>query len=321
MFDIDFLLKYINKAIGEIDYPQSPRGLYEPIEYTLDCGGKRIRPVLALATCSALGGNLDDAKYQALGIEMFHNFTLLHDDVMDKADKRRGRPTVHIRWNESTAILSGDAMLTMATQLVCRNAGEKITKVHELFSHTAMEVYEGQQYDMDFEQRMDVSIEEYIEMIKLKTSVLLACACKMGAVMVDADQSVQEAFYQYGLKLGLAFQLQDDYLDTYGDSEIFGKRIGGDIINDKKTWLLISALAEDSTGRLKKLVGNTSITSEDKISEVTAIYNKLDLANRCHKLICEYAEEAIAQLNKISLPAEAMTFFEQLARKSCSRSH
>lgn len=321
MFDIDFLLKYINKAIGEIDYPQSPRGLYEPIKYTLDCGGKRIRPVLALATCSALGGNLDDVKYQALGIEMFHNFTLLHDDVMDKADKRRGRPTVHIRWNESTAILSGDAMLTMATQLVCRNAGEKITKVHELFNHTAMEVYEGQQYDMDFEQRMDVSIKEYVEMIKLKTSVLLACACKMGAVMADADQSVQEAFYQYGLKLGLAFQLQDDYLDTYGDSEIFGKRIGGDIINDKKTWLLISALAEDSTGRLKKLVGNTSITCEDKISEVTAIYNKLDLANRCHKLICEYAEDAIAQLNKISLPAEATAFFEQLARKSCSRSH
>lgn len=321
MFDIDLFLKYINNAIAEIEYPKSPRGLYEPIEYTLDGAGKRIRPVLSLAVCNALGGSLEQVKYQAMGIEMFHNFTLLHDDVMDKADKRRGRPTVHVHWNESTAILSGDAMLTMAMQLICNKSGDKTKAVLDLFNCTAMEVYEGQQYDMDFEQRMDVSIEEYIEMIKLKTSVLLACACKMGALMADADQQIQEAFYQYGLKLGLAFQLQDDYLDTYGDSKIFGKKIGGDIINDKKTWLLISAIAEDTTGRLKSLIGDTSISDEDKISEVTTIYNKLDLANRCHKLICEYAEDAIAELNKIILPIESKTFFVQLARKSCNRSH
>lgn len=315
-----FLADYINKSISEIEYPQSPRGLYEPIEYTLEGGGKRIRPVLALAVCESLGASLENVKYQALGIEMFHNFTLLHDDVMDKADMRRGKPTVHVKWNESTAILSGDAMLTMASQLVCKNAGEKTADALELFNRTAMEVYEGQQYDMDFESRLNVTVEEYIEMIKLKTSVLLGCACEMGALMAGADVLVRKAFYNYGLKLGLAFQLQDDYLDTYGDPNVFGKKIGGDILNDKKTWLLISALAEDKTGRLSQYIGK-KIHAEEKIQAVKEVYDALDLANRCHVLIDDYANEAIAELDCLQLNNDAREFFVELAHKSCRRTH
>lgn len=320
MYTTEYLLNYINKAINEISYPNKPEGLYAPIKYTLDCGGKRIRPVLTLAVCDALGVDIAQAINQALGIEIYHNFTLLHDDVMDKADMRRGRPTVHIKWNEETAILSGDAMLTMASQYACINAGDKIAQVMELFNRTAMEVYEGQQYDMDFENRNDVTVEEYLNMIRLKTSVLLGCACEMGALMAGASDEVKDAFYKYGVKLGLAFQLQDDYLDTYGDPAVFGKKIGGDILNDKKTWLLISAMAEDKSGRLQKMIG-ADIAPEEKIATVTAIYNELNLAERCHVLIDNYAADAISELDKIQLSAEAKSFFVELAQKSCRRTH
>lgn len=320
MYTTEYLLNYINKAINEISYPNKPEGLYAPIKYTLDGGGKRIRPVLTLAVCDALGVDIAQAINQALGIEIYHNFTLLHDDVMDKADMRRGRPTVHIKWNEETAILSGDAMLTMASQYACINAGDKIAQVMELFNRTAMEVYEGQQYDMDFESRNDVTVEEYLNMIRLKTSVLLGCACEMGALMAGASDEVKDAFYKYGVKLGLAFQLQDDYLDTYGDPAVFGKKIGGDILNDKKTWLLISAMAEDKSGHLQKMIG-ADIAPEEKIATVTAIYNELNLAERCHVLIDNYAADAISELDKIQLPAEAKSFFVELAKKSCRRTH
>ena len=320
MYTTEYLLNYINKAINEISYPNKPEGLYAPIKYTLDGGGKRIRPVLTLAVCDALGVDIAQAINQALGIEIYHNFTLLHDDVMDKADMRRGRPTVHIKWNEETAILSGDAMLTMASQYACINAGDKIAQVMELFNRTAMEVYEGQQYDMDFESRNDVAVEEYLNMIRLKTSVLLGCACEMGALMAGASDEVKDAFYKYGVKLGLAFQLQDDYLDTYGDPAVFGKKIGGDILNDKKTWLLISAMAEDKSGCLQKMIG-ADIAPEEKIATVTAIYNELNLAERCHVLIDNYAADAISELDKIQLSAEAKSFFVELAQKSCRRTH
>ena len=210
MITTDELHEIISAAIKSIKYPQQPNGLYEPIKYTLEGGGKRMRPMLTLAVCSACGKNAETAINQALGIEMYHNFTLLHDDVMDRAELRRGRMTVHCRWNDATAILSGDAMLTMAQQLVTKNAGSHLEDVLNLFNKTAMEVYEGQQYDMDFEHRDDVTVEEYIEMIRLKTSVLIGCACRMGAIMGDAPENVQNALYTFGEKLGLAFQLQDD---------------------------------------------------------------------------------------------------------------
>lgn len=321
MFSIDYLIKYINSAIEKIYYPSEPNGLYEPIKYTLSEGGKRLRPLLTLATCDALGGDIDGAKNQAIGVEIFHNFTLLHDDVMDKADIRRGKPTVHIKWDESTAILSGDAMLTLATQYMAKGDGTKTWDVLSLFNTTAMEVYQGQQYDMDFEKRLDVTVEEYIEMIRLKTSVLLGCACKLGAIMAGAFDSEQKAFYKFGEKLGLAFQLQDDYLDSFGDPDIFGKKIGGDILNDKKTWLLISALNEDLSGELKNLIGNTQIDSIEKIERVKTIYSNLNLDNSCKTLMEQYVDEAIDALKTIGLNENDMKFFKDLAKGAIVRSN
>lgn len=320
MFAFDYLVKYINTAISKIAYPEEPKGLYEPIIYALDGGGKRIRPLLTLATCDALGGDIEAAKNQAIGVEIFHNFTLLHDDVMDKADMRRGKATVHRQWNEATAILSGDAMLTLASQYMAMGDGTKTWDVLSLFNTTAMEVYQGQQYDMDFEHRYDVSVDEYLEMIRLKTAVLLGCACKLGAIMAGAFDSEQKAFYNYGVKLGLAFQLKDDYLDTYGDPEIFGKKIGGDILNDKKTWLLISALAEDKTNTVRSLIG-AEVEPETKIAETKAVYDRLDLGNRCQELMDKYANEAIEALNTVGLSDSDMDFFKQMAQDAIARSH
>ena len=321
MFTPDYLVKYINTAISKIKYPEEPNGLYEPIKYTLSEGGKRLRPLLTLASCDALGGDIDGAKNQAIGVEIFHNFTLLHDDVMDNADMRRGKATVHRKWNEATAILSGDAMLTLATQFMTKGDGTKIWDVISLFNTTAMEVYQGQQYDMDFEKRLDVTVDEYLEMIRLKTSVLLGCACKLGAIMAGAFDSEQKAFYKYGVKLGLAFQLQDDFLDTYGDPNIFGKKIGGDILNDKKTWLLISALNEDNSGKLKEIIGNNEIAPEEKIAQVKSIYDNLNLGNRCKELMEQYATEAIDALKTVGLSDTDLEFFKKMASDAIGRNH
>ena len=321
MFAPDYLVNYINSAISKIKYPDEPSGLYEPIKYTLCDGGKRLRPLLTLATCDALGGDIDGAKNQAIGVEIFHNVTLLHDDVMDNADMRRGKATVHRKWNEATAILSGDAMLTLATQFMTKGDGTKIWDVISLFNTTAMEVYQGQQYDMDFEKRLDVTVDEYLEMIRLKTSVLLGCACKLGAIMAGAFDSEQKAFYKYGVKLGLAFQLQDDFLDTYGDPNIFGKKIGGDILNDKKTWLLISALNEDNSGKLKEIIGNKEIAPEEKIAQVKSIYDSLNLGNRCKELMEKYATEAIDALKTVGLSDTDLEFFKKMASDAIGRNH
>lgn len=319
MYSISQLSDIINSKISEMKYPETPAGLYSPIKYTLDGGGKRLRPVLALAVCSALGCPLDKVINQAIGIEIFHNFTLLHDDVMDNADTRRGRPAVHRRWDIPTAILSGDAMLTMATQYVAVADDDKLkSEAIALFSKTAMEIYEGQQYDMDFESRTDVTVNEYIDMIRLKTSVLIGCACEMGALMAGAAENVRKSFYRYGEKLGLAFQLQDDYLDTYGDPLRFGKQIGGDIINDKKTWLLISAIEQDKTEETRSLIG-ADILPEVKINRMKAVYDRLDLSNKCHELIEKFVNEAIATVENIEIDDSAKSFFINLARQSATR--
>lgn len=311
-------LEMVNQAIANLKLPAQPAGLYDPIRYTLDCGGKRLRPVLALAACQAMGKEPMAAIHQAIAIEMFHNFTLLHDDVMDNADVRRGRPTVHKRWNMETAILSGDAMLTTSTMLLAIKAGEALPSALELFNGTAMNIYEGQQLDMDFEQRLDVSVEEYMEMIRLKTSVLLGCACGMGALMAGADFESQLQFFNYGVNLGLAFQLQDDYLDTYGNPETFGKAIGGDILNDKKTWLLIMALNEDKTGTVRNLIGNNE-NPQEKIEKVREVYNTLGLPDRIHELIRAYIDTAISCLDQLAIAPEARAFFIDLALKSATR--
>ncbi len=308
----------VGEAISRLHLPDKPAGLYDPITYTLDCGGKRLRPVLTLAACQAMGKDPMTAIHQAIAIEMFHNFTLLHDDVMDKADVRRGRPTVHVKWNEQTAILSGDAMLTTSTMLLAVKAGDKLQTALELFNGTAMNIYEGQQYDMDFESRTDVTVEEYMEMIRLKTSVLLGCACAMGALMAGAPMETQIRFFDYGVNLGLAFQLQDDYLDTYGNPETFGKAIGGDILNDKKTWLLIMALNEDKTGTVKSLLGSRE-NPQEKIAKVREVYDRLNLPERIHELISAYIDTAIKCLDHLELGPEARAFFMDLALKSASR--
>ena len=314
------LTETITSWCDSINYPTTPEGLYQPIEYTMSSGGKRLRPTLLLAAAEAFGAEPDVVKDQCLGIEMFHNFTLLHDDVMDGADLRRGHPTVHRRWSENTAILSGDAMLTMSSDLMMRCPDDKLRPVLDIFNRTAMEVYEGQQYDMDFEDRDNVTVDEYLEMIRLKTSVLLGCALKIGAIMAGAPNESVEALYNYGIDLGLGFQLQDDYLDTFGDPLIFGKQIGGDILNDKKTWLMITASSEDESGfihsgRLDRLEG------EEKVHQVTEVYKTLKLDSRIRELIEEYSERAVSHIEKIEMRHEAREYFISLARKLVDRSH
>jgi len=318
MYNIDEMTEAISRAISELQMPGQPAGLYDPIRYILDGGGKRLRPLLTLASCRAVGGNQDDAMPQALGIEMFHNFTLLHDDVMDRAEVRRGRPTVHRRWNEATAILSGDTMLTLATQLICRTPSPMLSEALALFNRTAVEIYEGQQYDMDFERESTVTEEQYIEMIRLKTSVLLGCACAMGALIGGGSPEIQRALYRYGEHLGLAFQLRDDMLDTYGDPIVFGKEIGGDIINEKKTWLLITAMNE--TDEVAKVFGEHPDDGV-KIARVTEIYNRLDLPRRCNELIVRYSREAISCIEDKGLPRDAVEFYTNLAQRCIDRNH
>lgn len=306
----------VEEGIRNLDLNREPKGLYAPIEYGLEEGGKRLRPVLTLAACEAVGAPANKAMNQALGVEIFHNFTLLHDDVMDKADVRRGRPAVHRKFSESSAILSGDAMLTLATQTVVTGCGDMLKRVLNLFNTTAMEIYQGQQLDMDFETRTDVKVDEYMEMIRLKTSVLLGCACAMGAIMGGCAKSTVDALYSYGEKLGLSFQLKDDWLDTYGDPATFGKEIGGDILNEKKTWLLITALGEDSSGALTDALGRKG---NEKINAVREVYDTLELSQRCRALEEKYAEEAVDCLAKAEISDEAREFFTKLALDSINR--
>ena len=250
---------------------------------------------------------------------MFHNFTLLHDDVMDRADMRRGRPTVHRRWSESTAILSGDAMLTLATQLIADCTPDILPAVLGLFNNTAMEIYQGQQLDMEFESRKDVTVGEYMEMIRLKTSVLLACACRMGAMLAGASETACQSMYDYGIALGLAFQLRDDWLDTYGDPIEFGKEIGGDIVNNKKTWLLITASSEARQDLDDILFED--LEAKERIAQVIRVYRRLDLSERCLALIDSYAEKAISCLDNPEIDSRWKEYFTELARRSAKRTH
>ena len=301
-------LAIVNDAIALIPYPSRPNQLYEPIAYHMALGGKRVRPVLALMACDAMGGDPSMALDAAVGLEMFHNFTLLHDDVMDNADVRRGKATVHRRWNDNTAILSGDTMLTIATQYIARCAN---WQVMNLFNKTAIEIYEGQQWDMDYENRNDVSVEEYLMMIRLKTSVLLGCALKMGALIADADDKQADLLYDAGVNMGLAFQLRDDVLDVWGDPATFGKEIGGDIMNNKKTFLLINAMLlskGDDADELRHWLNDPYVTRDDKVAGVTALYERLGVR--------QLAEDAF---NRVKMSDDDKQSFIQLANKLAGR--
>ena len=290
------LLQQIHEYIGQLSYKRKPMGLYEPIEYVLGLGGKRLRPVLMLLAYNLYKDDVERIFPQAAGIETYHNFTLLHDDLMDKADMRRNKPTVHKRWNENTAILSGDAMLILSYQFMMQQCpAEYVGKVMEVFSRTALEVCEGQQWDMEFEELTDVTVEQYLEMIRLKTSVLLAAALKIGAILGGAPEKDAELLYDFGVKMGLAFQLQDDYLDVYGDPAVFC---------NKKTFMLITALAQAQEEDKEALLGWLHVEDyapEEKIKSVTALYNKVGVAAICNARIDAYYKEGLDLLEQVDV--------------------
>ena len=301
------LLDKINAYLEQMPYMRPPKGLYEPIAYELSLGGKRIRPVLMLMAYNIYKEDVERILPQAAGLETYHNHTLLHDDVMDKADMRRNKPTVHNVWNDNTAILSGDAMLILAYRLMAEGLTDQLAEVMHIFTETTMEICEGQQWDMEFENRMDVKVDEYIEMIRLKTSVLLAAALKIGACLAGAPAEEAQKLYDFGVKMGLAFQLQDDWLDVYGDPKVFGKNIGGDILCNKKTYMLITALEqadEDQRKELERWLTATDFIPAEKISAVTALYNNIGVGKRCEEMVEAYYSDGLAVLDSIALPEE-----------------
>jgi geranylgeranyl diphosphate synthase type II len=307
MYSSEEILAMVNQGLAALHLERQPFGLYKPIRYVLSIGGKRIRPVLMLLTYNMYKDDLQRALPAAVAVETYHNYTLLHDDVMDRAEVRRGKPCVHKVWNENTAILSGDSMLVMAYQLVAQCPEESLKEVLDLFTATALEIGEGQQYDVDFENRMDVKAEEYVEMIRLKTSVLLACAMKMGAMQAGAPAEDCELLYRFGESIGLAFQLQDDMLDVYGDFETFGKRIGGDILCNKKTYLLIKAMEgadENQHSQLVKWIEAEEYDPEEKVAAVTSLYNEIGVRQICEDLVNKYFDDARQLLEKVALPAD-----------------
>ena len=285
----------VNAEIGKLDWSREPQGLYEPIGYTLAAGGKRVRPQLALLATKLFGGNEEDVLPAALALEVFHNFTLLHDDVMDKAQVRRGRPTVHVRWNANTAILSGDQMMIEAYKLLSQVPEDKLATTLRLFNQMATEICEGQQYDVDFESRTDVTIPEYMEMIRLKTSVLLATALRIGAYIAGATDEQQEQIYNYGIHLGLAFQIQDDMLDCYGDQATFGKAIGGDIAENKKTYLWLTAAQKGAIDELA--MREESMTQ--RFERILAIYDRLGVKAAAQEAIRLQTNQAINCLDAL----------------------
>ena len=302
------ILQLINRYIDEMPYNRQPASLYEPIRYTLSLGGKRIRPTLMMLAYNLYQEDPERILPQACGLETYHNFTLLHDDLMDHADMRRGHPTVHVKWDANTAILSGDTMLLMAFKLMMQCPQEYLHAVLDVFTETTLEIGEGQQYDMTFETRDDVREEEYIEMIRLKTSVLLACALKIGAILGGASASDAENLYKFGEQIGLAFQLQDDFLDVYGDPKVFGKAIGGDILCNKKTFMLINAFNkadEAQRKELEKWVNAVNPDPQQKIAAVTTLYNNIGVDRLAEERIRYYFDESRKYLAAVQVPEES----------------
>lgn len=311
----------VNEALAALDWHREPLGLYEPIGYTLEAGGKRIRPTLCLLAAEMFGGDVQQALPAALALEIFHNFTLLHDDVMDRSHTRRGRDTVWVKWDENTAILSGDQMLIEAYRMLEGCPADKLPKVLRLFSKMATEICEGQQYDVDFERRDDVTIPEYMNMIRLKTSVLLATALQIGGYIAGADDEAQQALYEYGIHVGLAFQIQDDILDVYGDPETFGKPIGGDICCNKKTYMMLTAMAkaDASTRRqMEQWMAKSEFDRSEKIAAITAIYTQLGVRESCTAIMEQHTEQALAALDLLP-QNEAAEALRALAGKLLNR--
>jgi|688.fasta_scaffold117174_4 geranylgeranyl diphosphate synthase type II len=316
------LYKLYQETFSTDHFDFEPKGLYEPVKHIMSIPGKRIRPMLCLMSCEMFGGKIKDALYASFAMEVFHNFTLVHDDIMDKADIRRGHPTVHKVFGTNAGILAGDAMLSYAYKYLCMSPVSCLPELLEVFNKTSIEIYEGQQLDVDFETRLDVAEEEYIKMIEYKTSVLLACSLKAGAIIAGASSEDQESIYNFGLYLGLSFQIKDDLLDTFGEQAKVGKRIGGDILNNKKTFLLINALRMADDADKKALLNLMDETDEEKkINEVKAIFNKYKIEEYTTARIDKYYHECIHYLDNIHTDESSKTILRQLAEKIHGREH
>lgn len=313
----------VENAIKELHFHGKPLSLYEPANYMMSLGGKRIRPILVLMACKLFGGNIKDALHPALAMEVFHNFTLVHDDIMDNAPIRRGKKTVHEQWNTNTAILSGDVMLVLAYELISKINPAVLPEVILLFNETAKRVCEGQQLDMEYQDAENITLDDYVEMIGLKTAALLAGSLKMGALVAGANQENAELIYKFGYEAGIAFQIQDDLLDTFGDSATFGKKIGGDIAANKKTYLALKAmeLADDKDkNELTRLANGTSAADEaEKISKVISIFNKLGVKEITEAVRDKYFKNALENLDKIPADTEVKKALSNLASELVER--
>lgn len=320
----DEILKMVNEFLDHLSYDRKPESLYEPIKYVLSMGGKRIRPTLMLLAYNLYKDNPEDILMNACALETYHNYTLLHDDLMDNADMRRGHLTVHKKWNDNTAILSGDSMLVLAFQRMMLCDEKHLKDILDLFTVTALEIGEGQQYDMEFETRNDVKEEEYIEMIRLKTSVLLACALKIGAILADASAEDADNLYKFGEQIGLAFQLQDDYLDVYGDSKVFGKEIGGDITSNKKTYMLINAFNKANAAQREELtrwVSARDFDRNEKVDAVTRLYNEIGIDQLAQDKIAYYFAQSKKYLDAVNVPEEKKEELRKYAQKMMKRQY
>jgi len=317
MYNSEQLLLRVKSALSEIKFDNNnPNELYQPITYTLNLGGKRIRPVMVLLACDLFGGDIETAINPAIAIEIFHNFTLLHDDIMDNAPIRRGKETVFKKWNTNVAILSGDTMFALAYKYLVKSKAQNIQSILDIFTKAAIEVCEGQQYDMNYETEYNVSIPEYIEMIRLKTAILIATSLRTGAVVAGADKTDVENIYLFGENVGIAFQLMDDLLDVYGNQDVFGKKIGGDIVTNKKTYLLIKAMNEakdNDLAELKKYFSSTNFNDEEKIKSVTTIYDRLGIRESTNSMINDCYNKALTYLSKISVDADKKTIIKKYA--------
>ncbi|WP_028297003.1 polyprenyl synthetase family protein [Olivibacter sitiensis] len=319
MYSLSELQDIVSQSIAEKKFPQEPHLLYEPITYFLRLGGKRLRPVLTLMASDLFAVDIKPAIPVALAIEVFHNFTLMHDDIMDKAPLRRGQPTVHEKWTVNTAILSGDAMMILSYQLLAEVPQQYLYEVLRVFNKMVLEVCEGQQYDMEFESRESVSEDEYIQMIRLKTSVLIGTALKIGAILANAPAEDVEHIYDFGVNMGIAFQIQDDILDVYGDPSKFGKQVGGDILENKKTWLLIKAMqlaTGEKLGLLQSWISNRNPhDAEEKVKAITAIYDQLEIKQQAEKLKNTFADRAYQALEQIKAPEQRKQALKVFAAK------
>lgn len=323
MMKAEDILAKINDYLGLLPYDRQPSSLYEPVRYVLSLGGKRIRPTLMLLAYNLYKDDPESILMPACGLETYHNYTLLHDDLMDNADLRRGQLTVHRKWNANTAILSGDSMLVLAYQRMAQCRRDKLADVLQLFTETALEIGEGQQYDMDFERRNDVSEAEYIEMIRLKTSVLLACALKIGAILADAPAADCDNLYRFGEQIGLAFQLQDDFLDVYGDPKVFGKAIGGDILCNKKTFMLINAYNRanaEQRAELERWLA-TDDQPQEKVAAVTRLYNEIGIDLLATEKIAYYFAESRKHLSAVGVSEDRKAELARYAEKMMKRQY